>query len=195
MTVNNWHTYFDILCDKYGSPYFTDAEKDLLFNRAQLRFVDEVIKAAETDDNVLNKIHTLIFKGTSLLMDSNGDITYANINSNTGTTMYKMLSVYETGVGYVSQASHNLSGPAKTNSFKNTRRRFVQLSNKFNFFPVSTTAPIVFTVVGYPTEVVKPGTSSNLPDLCHNEIISIAVDLAGIATREEALAQLNQLNK
>lgn len=195
MTVTEMHTYFDVLSDKYGSPYFTDAEKDLLINRAQLKFVDEVVKAAETDDNVLNKIHTIIFKGTALQMDSNGDITYASINSATGTTIYKTLSVYETGVGYVSQASHNLSGPTKENSFKNTRRRFVQLNNKFNFFPVSTTASLIFTVVGYPTTVVKPGTSSNLPDLCHNEIIAIAIDLAGIAIRDEALAQLNQLTK
>lgn len=189
------HTYFDILCDKYGNPYFTDAEKDTLLNRAQLSFVDQVVQQAETNDNILNKISTLIVSGTAVQMSSSGEVTVSAVATATGVTPYKVLKVYEDGVGAVSQVSHNNSGPARSNYFKAQRRRFEQLGTKWLFYPISTTASLVFTVIAYPTTITKGSSNSNIPDLSHNEIVAQAINLAGIATRDEALAQLNQMNK
>ncbi len=191
MSITEWHTYFDILTDKYGNPYFTTAEKDLLFNRAQLRLVDEVILTFEEDERVVNKIHTLILRTPSLTMNSSGDILFSAINSG----LYKVLSVEDSNNGAISQARHNNFAKNKENSFKAERTRFIQLTDRFKFYPIDTTKSIIFTSVLYPTTVVHPSTSSNLPDLVHNEVVAIALDLAGIATRDEALAQLNQLNK
>src|SRR6478736_4445978 len=195
MLVTDWHLYFDILCDKYGNPYFTTAEKDLLFNRATLKFVDEAVKALEENDNVINKIQTLVVKTTALPMDGNGDLLYTAINTSISGTLYKIIGIFENGGGYVSEATHNAIGPIKTNTFKQDRRRCVKLATNLNFYPIDSSKAFYITVVKYPVEVAYAGPNSDLPDLSHNEILSIAVDLAGIASRNEALAQLNQLNK
>jgi hypothetical protein len=40
MTIEEMHQWIDIIIDKVGSPYFTDNEKDLAIQRAEIKFVN-----------------------------------------------------------------------------------------------------------------------------------------------------------
>ena len=44
MNIKEMHSWFDVLQDKGDSPYFTVAEKTQFLNRAQMKFVNEVIQ-------------------------------------------------------------------------------------------------------------------------------------------------------
>jgi hypothetical protein len=50
MTAAELSARFDLICDKVGSPYFTDAEKNNFFNTAQLSIVDEVLFPSKKQD-------------------------------------------------------------------------------------------------------------------------------------------------
>ena len=43
MNIQEMHSWFDVLQDKGDSPYFTVAEKTQFLNRAQTKFVNDVI--------------------------------------------------------------------------------------------------------------------------------------------------------
>lgn len=43
MTIQEFHDFFDEIIDKVGSPYLTDDEKDLLFNRAQISVLEDLV--------------------------------------------------------------------------------------------------------------------------------------------------------
>ena len=44
MNIQEMHSWFDVLQDKGDSPYFTVAEKTQFLNRAQMKFVNEVVQ-------------------------------------------------------------------------------------------------------------------------------------------------------
>jgi hypothetical protein len=50
MTATELSARFDLICDKVGSPYFTDTEKDNFFNTAQLSLVDEILFPSKKQD-------------------------------------------------------------------------------------------------------------------------------------------------
>ena len=50
MTAAELSARFDLICDKVGSPYFTDTEKDNFFNTAQLSLVDEILFPSKKQD-------------------------------------------------------------------------------------------------------------------------------------------------
>jgi hypothetical protein len=85
----------------------------------------------------------------------------------------------------------------RKNTFKApsaTTPRYTYNNGGIIVLPEATYA-LLITVVSEPTAVAYGGASSGLPEELHNDVIATAIDLAGIATRDEALAQLNQMNK
>lgn len=50
MTAAELSARFDLICDKVGSPYFTNTEKDNFFNTAQLSLVDEILFPSKKQD-------------------------------------------------------------------------------------------------------------------------------------------------
>jgi hypothetical protein len=194
VTIQEWHTYFDILCDKYGNPYFTDGEKDLLFNRATFKFIDGVTSQLEVGEDILDKIRTLIYTIGPLNMSPSGLVPAFQLAFNT--QMYKLLKVVDGNGAPISKVSHNSAGVTRTNIFKKTRTRFEQTNDGFVFYPVDVSKSMYFTAVKTPVYVsLQQPINSELPHRSHNDVIAIAVDMAGIASRDEALAQLNQLTK
>jgi len=88
----------------------------------------------------------------------------------------------------------------KRNSFKKastSEPQFRISKNKLTFDP-SGAANYLISVLKYPTSVVydevTPGNikNSELPAFTHNDIMAIALDNAGVATRDMALIQLKQ---
>lgn len=192
MTVTQWHTYFDILVDKYGSPYFTTNEKDLLFNRAQFKVLDGILGGEETqlqEELLRNNLRVSTVNSTG-----SGIITDAAINASINAIFYKIRRVEVGGV----EARYSTLNKDRTNSFKAPtldKLRYGYNNAGIYILPATAYTNVKVTVVTEPTLVSYPSTSSTMPEEAHNLIIATAVDLAGIATRDEVLPQLNQLNK
>ena len=93
----------------------------------------------------------------------------------------------------------------KTNVFrepKNYDAAYTIAENYIGLQPSTYTANKAFVIhyVGEPEPVHMSNDSANrvnceLPDFTHDEIMAIALDDAGVATRDQTLMQLNQANK
>jgi hypothetical protein len=107
MTAAELSARFDLICDKVGSPYFTDTEKDNFFNTAQLSLVDEILFPSKKQDR--KDVDALDFSredafqqgiGTLLrtaevtgIVNLESSITFSQINSALGTgTVYKIVN-------------------------------------------------------------------------------------------------------
>lgn len=217
MTIQEMHNWFDILQDKYQSPYFTDDEKDIFLNIAQLEYINSFIDDGEGINDSVER-NSFIFTSFSplvysikngLSMDSNGNVTIANI-----TTELNLLSgdtspylyILNCGIGSGSNVleanyvRHNDIYRLQQNDFKRASTTNPQYSvdnQGLVFKPVDITANVIITVLKEPKKMTisAPSVNSELNSNCHNTIVAIAIDLAGVATREEALISLNQIQK
>lgn len=216
MTTVEMMTWFDILQDKYGSPYFTDSEKLLFLNRAQWEYVNATIPSneggivdVEVTENILKNVSTLLFELTPLTQNSSGIITNANINSTLQTVSSDIsaefvkimrIKVVKNGRTYPAKfARHNDIDAFHNNYFKkptyNTPKYTLQ-NGGFQFNPTDTVASIYFTVLKRPKDMTLV-VNSELPQITHNEIVALGLQFAGVASRDEILQQMNnlQLNK
>lgn len=192
MTVTTWHQYFDILSDKYGSPYLTSTEKDILFNRSQFKVLDEVLKMPDFQQQ--EELLRNNLKIASVASSGAGVVLNTGIDTATGGITYKIRKVTTSDGVEVRYSSTNKQ---RTNTFKtpsSTNLRYTYNNAGIIILPVAS-YNLLITVVTEPTAVVFGGASSTLVEELHNMVIATAIDLAGIATRDEALAQLNQMNK
>ena len=142
MTAAELSARFDLICDKVGSPYFTDTEKDNFFNTAQLSLVDEILFPSKKQDR--KDVDALDFSredafqqgiGTLLrtaaitgVTGTPSTITFAEINTALGTgstSLYKVVDFLVqastgTTTDYVS-AKRVRSIRAATNVYKGLR--------------------------------------------------------------------------
>jgi len=211
--------WFDLLQDKYGSPYFTDAEKSIFLQRAQIEFVDELFRGdnetngpnIELSQDTISKIAPLIYELPYKNMSSVGVITKATLGTELDTQasgsvltasniLWRPLSIglelgsVKTKVTYL---RHNDRWEFEKNYFKRPTLKAPKVREtalSYIFAPVNTTAKIHFTVLKYPEPVNIPATTvnSDLPDHTHNRIVAIALEFAGIGSRDNNLVQLVQ---
>ena len=142
MTAAELSARFDLICDKVGSPYFTDAEKENFFNTAQLSLVDEILFPSKKQDRkdvdaldfsredaFQQGIGTLLRTATVTGIASGvSAITFATINTSLGTgstSLYKVVDfLVQAATGsttdYVS-AKRVRSIRAATNVYKGLR--------------------------------------------------------------------------
>jgi len=192
MNVTTWHQYFDILSDKYGSPYLTNAEKDILFNRSQFKVIDKVLTMPDIQrQEELLRNNLKIATTTSSVA---GVVLNTTIDGLISGLTYKIRRVTDANGVEIRYSSTNKN---RKNTFKvpsSTAPRYTYNNGGIIVLPEAAYS-LLITVVSEPTAVAYGGASSGLPEELHNDVIATAIDLAGIATRDEALAQLNQMNK
>jgi hypothetical protein len=210
MTISQAHAYFDVLIDKYGGTYFTDSEKDSFITQACLAYTKQQLPSAENEginfdiDQInYNNIYTLVFNTGTTSMNSSGDVTIAAIQTllNTASSSTEPLM----GILNASWTKSGVTYPLKytkqnnwfvyiNNTFKSgaTQPRYRYNKISMNFYPVDTTATIGFTLLKQPkTTNLAGGVAIELPEHTHKSIVEMAVDLAGTATRDGELVQLN----
>jgi hypothetical protein len=220
MTIIEMGNWFDLLQDKYGSPYFTDTEKSLLFNRAQVGYVKNLLwpdgneqpETLELTQDTFSQVAPLIFALPYIQMTSGGLITKTTLqtsltNTQPGAIVWRPLSIGWTLGGNVRPISfvrHNDWWAFQQNYFKaptTENPKFRETAAAFEFLPVSISARVYFTVLKYPITVnldydtPANNINSDLPDFTHDKIVALALEYAGISSRDEALAQLVQLKK
>lgn len=212
MTIATMAQLFDLLQDKYGSPYYTNPEKSLFLNRAQVEFVKSYLPDGEKDGNnielsedALSDLEPLIYALPAMRMSTLGIISKSTVQTAltaaiAGGIMWRRLNTGWTLGGDtrpVKWTRHNDYYEFKANAFKNPsikNPRFYVTASNYTFDPISTSANIYFTVLKYPVTVDIDGViSSDLPDHTHNKIVALALEFAGIGSRDENLAQLLQL--
>ena len=214
MTIQDMHNWFNQLQDKYGSPYFSDDMIDLFLNRAQIEYLNTVfpdneggVANIEQTQLITENFDTLVYETTSpLYMNASGMVSRATIqtrlNSETGSTEgwrhILNVSADQSGIRLdVKFRRHNDFYRLERNTFKidDQDKMVYRLESRgLLFTPINVQTKLYFTLMKLPKPVSLSGSiSSELPAYTHNEIVAIAVDFAGIASRDEALIQLNQL--
>jgi hypothetical protein len=210
MTIAQMATYFDILQDKYGSPYFINSEKTLLLNRAQVIFVKELLPTEpgevinlEATQNTIMEITPLLVPLPSMNVPSTGIITYTILQTAltgviNGAEFWRVISIgySNDGVSFrpVKYVRHNDWYAFADNYFKfpdDTNPKVKESYNGFTILPVNANAFLYIDVLKYPREMdIDMSVSTDLPDFTHDKIVSIALELAGIGTRDQMLNAL-----
>lgn len=213
MTVQEMHDYFDFIQDQKNEPYFLDEEKDLAINRAQERFVNDIIfrdilgrgqtpKGVQAlygiEDRLQSDeiIRSLITPNKAVNSDILGTkILYSSIDSK----FMHILSIKasSSNTGNITQNKrikfirHNDEGAFEDNTFKKgsySKPYYKIGSDGLYLYP--TTGVTENTIISYifkPTDVELGVTECQLPAYTHEKLVSLALVLAGIATEDEVL--------
>lgn len=207
MTTQEMHDWFDLIQDKYSSPYFTDGEKDSFLTRAQYQYINELFPDneggafnIESDMLTLQNVSTLVYETTaSLNMSSAGIINKANINTTLnsisgGTEPYiRILNVSlnnGTSVVPVRFRRHNDFYKLEKNSFKSASAdvpTYRIISTGIKLAPINITYDVYFTLLKEPKKIQLGVTEPELPSNTHDKLVAIALELAGVSSRDEAL--------
>ncbi len=210
MTIAQMSTYFNILVDKYGSPYWTNPEISLLLNRAQIIFIKALMPTKigetvdfETSEDTLNIVSPLIINLPVINVPSSGSITKASMLSNLQAVYPNAVYWRVLNIGYTLDninfmparyVRHNDWFKFQANYFKapdNYNPIYRESYTDFQFLPVNTTAQLYITVLKYPIVMdIDNNINTDLPDSIHDNIVSIALELAGIGTRDQTMSQL-----
>lgn len=170
MTAAELSARFDLICDKVGSPYFTDTEKNNFFNTAQLSIVDEILFPSKKQDR--KDVDALDFSREDAFQQGIGTllrtisvtgiasnvttVTFASLNTilTTGSTsVYKIVNfMVQSATGGTDYVSANRVRTIKSasNIYKNLRT--------FNTATSNSNKNAIYTVSSYPSGTT--GTTS-----------------------------------
>ncbi len=207
MTSVELESYFDLLTDKIGSPYFTQSEKTKFLNQAQIQYVNDTLPSnqdgvvnIEVSSPVINNIRTLIYETGNLNPNSSGQILVTAIqsalntaSSSTEPLMYTMAVSYN---GYPCRwTRHNDWYEIENNYYKrgsSTSPRYKIFSGNFTVSPATISANVKFTLLKYPKDInLGMSVTSELPSQTHKTLVETAVTIASVAMRDMELKQMN----
>jgi hypothetical protein len=243
MTIKEMHSWFDILQMKGVNTEFTVSEKNHIINRAQIKYVNEVLqkiylpslKANEKSEMVFSPtesviaghdaIHPLLFTVTGSSIGGSGLITYASLVGSIGSRLRALL-IKPSGwtspplmiiLGVVINFENlgkrincrylntNDRHRNQTNIYRQatiSQPTYSLEENRINIEPndVAGKDYIVYGIrepepVFYNNDRTSSSIDCELPNFTHDEILSIALDDAGVVKRDQALMTLNKANK
>jgi len=196
MTTSEAISLFKILQDKYASPHLTDGEILKFLNMAQYERLNRLVpddmggvSALEQDQNVLMNIRPFIYKVTGLVVSS-GFLSNSTISAAmSGAELFRVLNINYYQGRPAKFTRHNNVLKEATNTFKDasqTNQKYVVLGNGYQFYPAYSTTDTSMTVVKKPA-TISASTNPEWDDYNMNLILMIALQLAGISTRDEEL--------
>lgn len=206
MVYSQMKDYFLILKDKYGSPYFTDDEIALFLNRAQ---IDDIVSLFPIDGNKINvelnhntmaRIEPLLFT-VPQTMTSGGLVSKATVASSLSpaTGIIRLLAVAYTNGKPAKATRYNNWFTYLHNIFKSptvNNPRYIETATTWGFLPIDETSQVIFYGVRYPITLLADGSvNCELPEFTHNDIVSRALELAGVGSRDQMLSELKKLNQ
>lgn len=203
---------FNVLQDKYGSPNIIQSQIIDFINMSTYEYLNRMfpdnqggIVNFELDSNVTANIQPLIYTVPVISMDSNGLASNSQINtflqSITGdptSTYFRVMNIGFITPGSarvpVRYASQNKIWEYQRNSFKTpsiSNPYYTLIATGIQFYPIDVTVPISVTVVKKPKVLTVGDLSSTFEfsDYVVYSIISIALKLAGISTRDSELIE------
>ena len=199
MTIQEMHDWFDLVMDKVGEPYFTDDEKDLFLNEAQINFVRQFFDIvfdkynAERSNYDAEMLAPLIFP-VFVQTTTTGQLLFSDLDAAVDTSWMYILNVARKPVDKTCSTSsldylpsrnvrHNDFFKHQQNAFKKEDEEY-PMHRYFNTYlqiNPENQANMQVTLLKYPTEVdLGTNVSSELPEKAHNEIVFLALKFAGI---------------
>jgi hypothetical protein len=196
---------FDLLLDKSGSPYFTDAEKLVFLNKAQLEVLNRLVPDSlggvvnfEFDENVAATIAPLTYKITAT--PSSGIVSKSTLNTalqaasaDAGTTVFRVGAVNIVSNGKpVKFTRHNNINAYIDNVFKapsESEPRYTVTASSYIIYPTSV-GQVAFTVLKMP-RVMTLVNSPDWDDYVMNQVINQAVKIAAVPLHDgETIADI-----
>lgn len=213
MTVTELVNYFDLLQDKYGSPYFTTSEKESFLIRAELDLIFEHLPKEGDELNIERNANTwMIFNPISFNlttnMNSSGIVLKSSLESTLTTSLgFDVEIIRPLSIGWedadgtrpiMGPTRHNNWNKYKNNVFKEpvtSEPRYYETSTGYIIEPIDTNANITISGVRYPQPISVSGdVTSELSPIYHNELVARALELAGVGSRDQMLSELKKLN-
>lgn len=223
MTAAEFNTSFDLICDKVGSPYFSNAEKERFIMLAQYSIIDELLFPKRRNQEKKDKdIFEFAYQNSmvqglqplhvygNVAISTATTLTYSAITSALSATPYKVINLFLPDNVLGARPEH----PAKfVASLQSSNKIYSNLRFGNNTSPRTATYSIEDDVIKWtatidaPDEVgvefikVPAGFSIGSNITCevdpiyHNDILFRALQLAGIAVREEMLYQAANLEQ
>ena len=198
MTTAEAISLFKILQDKYASPHLTDGEILKFLNMAQYERLNRLIPddmggvtALEQDQNVLMNIRPFVYNLTGFTITagflSNSAVSAALVSkAGAGSELFRVLNINYDGKP-AKFTRHNNILREETNVFKQggqNIRKYVVLADGYQFYPSLTSAANSMTVVKKPFSITL-NVNPEWDDYNMNLILMLALQLAGISTRDE----------
>lgn len=213
MNVVEMHQWFDQIQDKVDSIYYNEFEKDLFVNRAIQIFINSIINKFHEDRegnlvisstlekslNVSEVLKPLMLLDLPVVTDVAGVIGDSSIitaiETETGdeAAFLHVLSVVDSVGVPVKFVRENDYHKLQQNDFKVATDAFPQYRIGFGGVFITPTGVNSFTisVIKEPNKVnYETLTSTDLPETTHDYIMASALELAGLASRDEALLQM-----
>ena len=215
MTIAEAYSWFDFLVDKADSPYFTDAEKESVFDNAQQSLVNKYVfdyinparatgsdtKSIESRSEISTILSPLIIEDLQLASSSSGKITRVSIDQaindavSESESYMTILSLAKDEAPFlpITKVRHNDYYKLQSNSFKagsSTNLQYRESRTGITIIP-SGAAYYLASVIKYPRKM-SGETEFELPELVHDEIVLMALVKSSVATRDQALALLEQ---
>lgn len=224
MSVDELHSWFNIMLDHYNEPYFIDTEIDAFINSGANEFVNDIIfkeffpstGEKETGIQALNSMESVI-QGSEILQPlicenlpvpvTSGYATIEDISNaikaDTGDDADNLLHVLS--VSYVNEGEnrlvryvrHNDKARFKQNVFKRPTLRnpiFTIVRKGLSIEP-SSISSVVVSALKTPRKVSKEDQIDlDLPEFTHQMIIAYAISMSGVASRDDVLLQLQKFS-
>lgn len=200
MTTAELVSYFSVLQDKYGSPNLVETEIVSFINHGINEWLNRLVPDSqggivnfEEDSNVTAQIKPLIYT-LSISTNSVGLLTDTAINAalttavGSAATTFRVMSAVSS-VAPVKYVKHNDVGSYLRNSYKaptTSYKLYTQTAGGYQFYPQATTA-LTFTVMKKPKILVSGSVNPEFGDYEMYNILAIALQLAGVSTRDEEL--------
>lgn len=220
MTTAQALVKFDILLDKYGSPYFEESEKLEFLNMSQLEILNRMIPDSlggvvnfESDYNVYQSIVPLIwdidvpFASQTSSGDSSlvlRDTIRTSLRTVTGDTTCQVFRILSIGVLQSSSplvflpikyVKRNNINSYTANVFKkptSANYSYTDGAGVFRIYP-NPNALVRFAVMKTP-RIMAADNSPDWDDYVMNQVILQAVKLAGVPLRDEEIIQDTRLS-
>ena len=196
MIATEMREWFDILQDKYNTPYFTDDEKDEFLTDAQYDFINEYIGDYENpsklgqNKSALANISTLI-ETVPITTASDGKATDTLINAALSLGDIILPLALKPATGEAAHfLNHNDIGKAEANTYKvgiATAPNYTLENGLAQLYPAQ-----VYTALEV-TALTNPVLITDLPVHIHRKQVAKAMTKTGLVTESEALTMMERV--
>ncbi len=214
MTVADMHLFFDLICDKVGSDYFTPSQKDVFLNTSMDSVGNDyfynIKKKAQIEavppygfemSQLVSEVFWPVIEEIHINTNSSGEISLEDVNELISNSSFQHLI----NVAVVSSCGddfvpcrfirHNDFFRQLRNAFKEpteTYPVFRYISNKIRINPIGSRAAIL-TIIRRPERISLDGeVNCELPEFLHNEILFRATTYTGLSIREQDLYSVSE---
>ena len=196
MIATEMREWFDILQDKYNTPYFTDDEKDEFLTDAQWDFINEYIGDNENppqlgkNKSALAAIATLVETvAITTAIDGKATNTLINAQLSIGDIILPLALTPATGEA-AHFLNHNDIAKAEINTYKAgtaTAPNYTLENGLAQLYPAQ-----VYTALEV-TALTEPAAITDLPLHIHRKQVAKAMTKTGLVTESEALTMMERV--